>query len=207
MNKTLDKTSDKAVDKTAERKKGIRQNAINARETIPMTERCKHEKAIIAWLFALEEFKNAKRVLFYASFNSEVNTELMIVEALDMGKTVLMPKVDRETNSLTKHVINAMKELSPGYMGIPEPTTTSQLKVEEIDMLVIPGVAFDPSGRRIGYGGGYYDRLLPRIKGERTIAALAFEAQVFESLPSEPHDIPVDYIVTEKRIINCHGQG
>jgi 5-formyltetrahydrofolate cyclo-ligase len=158
-------------------------------------------------LFELERFKEAGKVLFYASFRSEVNTELMIADALEQGKTVILPKVHKEENRLTKHVINGLEELSPGYMDIPEPEKGEECKVEDIHMLVIPGVAFDRSGARIGYGGGYYDRLLPRIKGRRTIAALAFEAQIFDQLPTEPHDVKVDYIVTEKRVIDCHGQG
>ena len=104
-------------------------------------------------------------------------------------------------------MINVLDQISPGYMGIPEPVTESQMNVEDIDMLVVPGVGFDPSGRRIGYGGGFYDRLLPRVKGKRTIAALAFCAQVFEQVPGMPHDIPVDYIITEEKVIECNGQG
>ena len=188
-------------------KQQLRQEAIQGRDALPIELRKRSEEDIRGRLFALEQFKQAGKVLFYASFRTEVNTDIMIVESLDMGKTVILPKVNREENRLTKHVINGLEELVPGHMGILEPDMEkhSEIKVEDIHMLVVPGLAFDAKGARIGYGGGYYDKLLSRIKGERTIAALAFEAQIFDSLPMEEHDIPVDYIITEQRTINCHG--
>ncbi|MCK4911544.1 MAG: 5-formyltetrahydrofolate cyclo-ligase [Thermodesulfovibrionales bacterium] len=191
----------------SEMKKDLRLRAARGRDALPLERRKRFECEIRARLFALEQFKVADKVLFYASFRTEVDTGIMIKESLEMGKTVILPRVHPEENRLTKHVIDGLEELVPGHMGILEPDMEkhSEIKVEDIHMLVIPGLAFDIKGARIGYGGGYYDRLLPRIKGERTIAALAFEAQIFESLPMENHDIPVDYIITEQRIINCHG--
>lgn len=205
MNSTLRQMPDLKDQKKL--KKQLRQKAVQRRDALSLEQRKMFEDDIRARLFALEQFKQAGKVLFYASFRTEVNTEAMIAHALDMGKTVILPRVHEEENRLTKHIINGLEELIPGHMGIPEPDTEkhSEIKVEDIHMLVIPGLAFDPGGARIGYGGGYYDKLLPRIKGDRTIAALAFEAQIFESLPTEEHDIPVDYIITEQRTINCHG--
>lgn len=186
-------------------KQALRKLAISKRKAIRAEDRRKYEESIRNSLFALQEFRLADKVLFYASFREEVNTEIMIVEALDMGKTVALPKVNRNENRLTKHVVSGLEELSPGHMGIPEPPGGREIKVEDIHMLVIPGLAFDTTGARIGFGGGYYDRLLHRIKGKRVIAALAFEAQIFDKIPDEPHDIPVDYIITEQRTIDCHG--
>ncbi len=175
------------------------------RKALSPEARKKHDEAITKRLFELKEFQQADKVLFYASYNSEVNTELMIVESLEMGKTVLLPKVDTCNNCLTKHIITGLHELTPGHMGIPEPVTDNQMKVEDIHMLVIPGLAFDINGLRLGYGGGFYDKILHRIKNDRTIAALAFELQIVDSVPGESHDIPVDYILTEERTISCNG--
>ncbi len=202
MNSTLGQMPDQTT-----QKQQLRQKAIKGRDALPLEQRKMFEEGIRARLFALEQFKQAGKVLFYASFRTEVNTGTMIAEALDMGKTVILPRVDQEEGRLTKHVINGLEELVPGHMGILEPDMDkhSEVKVEDIHMLVVPGLAFDIKGARIGYGGGYYDKLLPRIKGERTIAALAFEVQIFSSLPMEEHDIPVDYIITEQRTIDCHG--
>lgn len=188
-------------------KRSLREKVFKMRDALPPEVRRSHDEAIMRRLFELEEFKRAGKVLFYASFRTEVNTELMIARALELGKTVILPRVNREEKRLTKHVINGLEELVPGHMGIPEPDMEKhqEIKVEDIHMLVIPGLVFDMKGARIGYGGGYYDKILHRIKGDRTIAALAFELQVFRSVPGEPHDIPVDYILTEERTINCHG--
>jgi 5-formyltetrahydrofolate cyclo-ligase len=95
--------------------------------------------------------------------------------------------------------------MAPGFRGIPEPAAGEQVPVQEANLLVVPGVAFDPEGRRVGYGGGFYDRLLPRVKGLRPIVALAYEEQVFPSLPREEHDISVDVVITDARVIHGHG--
>jgi 5-formyltetrahydrofolate cyclo-ligase len=188
-----------------EQKNSIRAEALEKRDSIPSPVKRAKDSSIMERLFALEEFGIAKRVLFYASFRSEVNTAGMIEAALSNGKKVLLPKVDNNSRTLTKHVISGMHEVSPGYMGIPEPDTDVRLTIEEIDLIVVPGVAFDTRGWRIGYGGGYYDRLLPRVKGMRTIAALAYEEQIFGELTPEDHDIGMDLIITDKRTIECHG--
>ena len=144
-------------------------------------------------------------MLFYAAIRSEVQTEHMIVEALDMGKTVLLPKVNSQDKRLTKHVINGLHEMTPGYMGIPEPNVSEDRKVKlnEIDIVVIPGTGFDKKGNRLGYGGGYYDRLLADTEKEIPKAALAFEEQIVDDIPAEPHDMKMDIIVTDKRVIRC----
>lgn len=181
----------------------IRKDALKKRDAIPPPVKKVKALAIKDRLFALEEFKRAGSVLFYASFRSEVDTSVIIEEALLMGKRVVLPKVDNDTNSLTKHSIEGMHETSAGYMGIPEPVTDPCCKVEEIEFIIVPGVAFDEKGGRIGYGGGYYDKLLPRVKGLRTIAALAYEEQIYDELPSEEHDVGMDIIITDRRVIRA----
>lgn len=188
-------------------KSAVREEALQRRDAIPFAVRRAKGAAIRERLFGLEAFGAAQRVLFYASFRSEAPTEDMIRAAMALGKEVLLPKVDEENCALTKHIINGMHEVSPGYMGIPEPTSEQCVRVEEIDLILVPGVAFDGDGWRVGYGGGYYDRLLPRVKGSRPVVALAYEEQITESLPHEAHDVAMDMIITDRRIIECHGQG
>lgn len=199
MNDTLHQAS--------EQKAAIRREALDRRDAIPRPVRAVKDSAIKERLFGLEEFMAAERLLLYSAFRTEVATEVMIEESIAMGKKVLLPKVDQEAKALSKHVINGLDELAPGYMGIPEPTSGERLKVEDIHLIVVPGVAFDRNGRRIGYGGGYYDRLLSRIKGQRLIVALAYEEQVFDELPHEEHDVRMDIIITDRRVIDCRGQG
>lgn len=190
----------------AELKKAIREEALRRRDSIPPAVRRAKDRAVAERLLPLEEYRGAKRVLLYASFRTEVATGEIVEEAIRSGREVVLPRVDAENGALTKHVIGGIHELSPGFMGIPEPSSDVRVKVEEVDLVVVPGVAFDPLGRRVGYGGGYYDRLLPRIKGIKPVVALAYEEQLFESLPGEEHDVGMDIIVTDRRVIRCHGQ-
>jgi len=194
------------LNQQAELKKAIREEALRRRGSIPGAVRRAKDRALAERLLCLDEYRKAGRVLLYAAFRTEAATEEIIEAAIRSGREVVLPRVDAENGALTKHVIGGLHELSPGYRGIPEPTSEARVKVEEVDLVVVPGVAFDPSGRRLGYGGGYYDRLLPRIKGVKPVVALAYEEQLFESLPGEEHDVGVDIIVTDRRVIRCHGQ-
>lgn len=177
----------------------IRLAALDRREALSSDERKAKGEAIRERLWSLEEFKRAKCVLFYASFRSEVETLGMIADALRDGKRVMVPKV--EASGLTVSEINGLGELSKGYMGIPEPSGDKAGAIGDADLIVLPGAAFDESGNRLGYGRGYYDKLLSGTKGKVPLIALAFDVQVTESVPSEAHDIKVDAIVTEKRVI------
>ena len=114
------------------------------------------------------------------------------------------PKVDKNKHKLILYEIKDVVELSPGYMGIPEPSSGDDRLVNlgEVDLVIIPGAAFDYSGNRLGYGAGYYDILLSEGKRKIPIIALAYEEQLVDSIPSETHDVKVDIIVTDKRVIN-----
>ncbi len=121
-----------------------------------------------------------------------------------MGKRVILPKVNMPEWKLMLYEIKNSKELQKGYMDIPEPPETEgRLKnVNDVDVFIIPGVAFDVSGNRLGYSSGLYDKLLYGTK-HIPIVALAYEEQIVEKIFSEPHDVKVHKIVTEKRIIEC----
>jgi 5-formyltetrahydrofolate cyclo-ligase len=188
-----------------EKKADVRRDAQKRRDAIPLAHRRAFDAAIGERLISLDEYAGARSVLFYASFRSEVSTEELIEASIASSKEVLLPKVDDENCALTKHVIEGLQDVSPGYMGIPEPVTNLCMKVENIHLIVVPGMAFDLAGWRIGYGGGYYDRLLARVRGVRPIVALAYEAQIREDIPHMEHDVPMDAIVTEERVIRCHG--
>jgi 5-formyltetrahydrofolate cyclo-ligase len=186
---------------TAELKSIIREEAMKKRDAIPLPVKKAKSLAIKDRLFSIEEFSRASSVLFYASFRSEVDTSILIQEAISMGKKAVLPKVDSNLTSLTKHSVNGMHETSSGYMGIPEPVTDPCCNIEEIDLIIVPGIAFDETGGRIGYGGGYYDRLLPRVKGLRPIVALAYEEQIYDNLPRAEHDIEMDIVLTDRKTI------
>ncbi|MEJ2182251.1 MAG: 5-formyltetrahydrofolate cyclo-ligase [Nitrospirota bacterium] len=189
----------------AELKRSIRREALERRKAIPLRVRQLKDSLIKERLLALPAFRGAERVALYASFRTEVDTLGIIMEALAAGKEVLLPRVDLVEGRLALHRIEGLEDMAPGFRGIPEPAAGEQVPVQEANLLVVPGVAFDPEGRRVGYGSGFYDRLLPRVKGLRPIVALAYEEQVFPSLPREEHDISVDVVITDARVIHGHG--
>ena len=186
-------------------KKTIRQEILLKRDAIPETIKKEKDTAIRQGILHLSEFTNAKTILFYASFRSEVDTSEMIKISLGQGKRAILPKVDKENKRLKLYEIKDMNELVKGYMGILEPSVSEERLTgpDNIDLVIIPGAAFDVSGSRLGYGAGFYDRLLAGIKKKIPVIAPAYEEQIIEKIPSEPHDVKVKKIVTDMRVIEC----
>lgn len=192
-------------------KKRLREKILTIRDAIPPDLKASKEESIEKRLFALEVFNQAKSILMYVSFRSEVDTTGFLQDILDMGKTLVVPAVDTRRKLLKLYKINNLPELVPGYMGIPEPAVSEDRRanLKDIDLVVIPGAGFDIKGNRLGYGGGYYDRLLsyearqPANVEHIPTVALAFEEQIEEEIPAEPHDIKIDMIVTDERVIQC----
>lgn len=184
-------------------KKALREEVLKKRDGIPPDVKTVKDTLIKQRFFALPEFIDAKTVLFYASFRSEVETLSMMRESLEMGKRVAVPQVDKERYRLRLYEIKDMNELSPGYMGIPEPSLPDErlVSLDDIDLVIIPGVGFDYSGRRLGYGAGYYDKLLSNMDRKIPFIALAYEEQLVSSIPLELHDVKLDMIITDKRVI------
>lgn len=152
-------------------------------------------------LFSLPEFQKAKTVLFYMSMLGEVCTHSMIERALAMGKRVIVPRA-KPGKVLDLCEIGDDSEFERSPFGILEPREGCRLvKADEVDLAIIPGIAFDESGNRIGYSSGYYDRLLKGFGGLKI--ALAAELQIVEKVPVLSHDVAIDRIITEKRNIDC----
>lgn len=159
-------------------------------------------------LFELPEFTRAKIIAFYVAKQAsrEVETERMIKESLRIGKHVLVPIVDKVTKKvLFSELRDYDSELALGAFGILEPKPSCQqlIPAHESDLIIVPGVAFDLRGHRLGYGKGYFDRLLREvnsIKPSIPFIGLAYELQVVEKLPNTPHDIPINILVTERKV-------
>jgi 5-formyltetrahydrofolate cyclo-ligase len=185
-------------------KAGIRKELLSKRDNIPPVVRRAKNRMICERLLSLDEFRNASVIFFFASFRTEVDTTEMIKSSLFSGKRVLLPKVDKDRHELLLYEIRDFGELAPGYMGIPEPPVSEKhMSINEADIVIIPGAGFDASGNRIGYGGGYYDRLLSGLQENIPVVAPSFEEQLVDVIPSEPHDIRVQMIVTDRRLIRC----
>ncbi len=179
-------------------KQELRKEALLRRKNLPSEKRREKSEVIIKYLIQSPFFKQAKRILFYASFDQEVETWEGIKTALAQGKEVYLPRTNIKEKSLSLHRLFDLKELTPGAYGILEPPAQNpKIPPEDLDLVICPGVAFDLQGGRLGYGGGYYDRLLSRAQKAKRIA-LAFECQIFRALPLEAHDIHMEIIITEK---------
>ncbi len=185
-------------DKTA-----LRSEIIERRDGIPSEVRQVKDSLVMERLLCLKEFTEAGTVLLFASFRSEINTIPIIENALKEDRVVVLPRVDRDNRRLILYSIAALSELQEGYMGIPEPPGDGDKIVlpEDLEFILMPGVAFDELGGRLGYGGGYYDRLIGALRERPPLVALAYEEQIVEEVPVSGHDIRVNRIVTDRRII------
>lgn len=155
-------------------------------------------------LFEFANFLEANIVLLYINTAGEVNSQQIIKRCFDYNKIVILPAFEPDTYKMKlMKVDNLDTDLKPGRRGILEPDENrcNVVPVECVDIAIIPGVAFDEKGGRIGSGEGYYDRLIPKLPITTRKVALAFENQIIRQIQMESHDKHVDIIITEKRII------
>lgn len=183
-------------------KEEIRKEILKMRTSHPEPERAIKSAEIERRLFSLDAFAKARTVLFYAAKGDEVLTKGMILRALSEGKRVALPVV-RQQDLVLSEIRSFEGDLAPGKFGIPEPKVLLPIGEGEVEAVVVPGVAFDEDGNRIGFGKGYYDRLLKRLGERIPKIGLAYEFQVVPKIPAGEWDIPIHLIVTEKRTIRC----
>lgn len=184
----------------------LRRELLARRDRIPPEVRTIKSGLIRARLVSSGYFQNASVIFSFASFRSEVDTFGIMEESFRSGKKVVVSKVDLENHQLTLCEIFSTGELESGHMGIPEPARIDderKIGISSVDLILVPGAGFDLDGNRIGYGAGYYDRMLAGLKNVVPIVAPAFEEQIVESIPAEEHDVKVQVIVTDRRFIEC----
>jgi 5-formyltetrahydrofolate cyclo-ligase len=196
-----------------ETKKEFRKYYIEMRSRLGREEAVEKSRLLFERICSLEQYMKAHVVLAYMSFGSEVSTDQFICRCIRDGKTVALPKVVKEDGKGCRLGIYAITDpvadVVPGFRGIREPDTsrTRLLDPGEIDLAVVPGVAFDAAGNRLGYGAGCYDRLLPMLRRDCLKIGAAFEIQLADALPTDGHDFRLDVVVTESRTIICPGTG
>ncbi|GAB5046738.1 5-formyltetrahydrofolate cyclo-ligase [Thermodesulfovibrio sp. TK110] len=180
-------------------KKEIRKKMLELRNKIePELKTRKDEKIALKFINFLRE-KHVKSVLLYASFGSEVDTWRIFDYCRKLSIKTAFPKV--KGKNLEIYWIKERSQLAKGYKSILEPCNAQKAQLEDIEVIAVPGLAFDKNCFRIGYGGGFYDKLLCRKKG--IAAGLAYEEQILDKLPVESHDVKLDLIITDERVINC----
>jgi 5-formyltetrahydrofolate cyclo-ligase len=185
------------------RKASIRRLVLSRRGRLDPDERAAAGAAVAATVAGLPEITGAEAVLGFASFGSELPTDDAMQAVLAAGKRLLLPYV--EGRRLCAAEVRSVEDLAPGYRGIREPVARTAIDLGYVEAVLVPGVAFDEAGRRLGYGGGFYDGLLADIARAAPRIGLCFDLQVVEEVPAGEADQPVDLVVTERRMIRCDG--
>jgi 5-formyltetrahydrofolate cyclo-ligase len=191
-----------------EQKQALRRKVLKERDALNPEEHRRKSARVCAQVVRLPDFAEADTVMLFASFGSEVNTWPLIDAAIAARKSVVLPAVVAgDAQLVLRYVSDRDAELRPGKWGILEPLPCCpQAQPAHIDFILLPGVAFDETGGRIGYGGGYYDCLLNQVMELQlgpTLVAVAFELQIATSVPQSTKDMPVPTIVTQNRVIRC----
>ncbi len=187
---------------TSGAKAALRRAVLLRRDALPGEERALLSARIVTTILDLPTYQEADVVLAYASFGTELQTDELLRRVLADGKTLVLPRVERGGLGLYE-VRDLAGDLAPGTWGIrePEPDRCPRADTGGVGFALIPGVAFDRRARRLGYGGGFYDRLLAGGLPEGPpLVSGAFEVQILDEVPTDPHDAPVDVVVTEKEV-------
>lgn len=190
------------------RKQALRQSIIAAREKLPADERLRLSRAVVGSICDLPVYRQAQTMLGYLNFGAELAAELWVLQALADGKRVLLPRVNRASNHLDLYQVRELvHDVAPGSWGIREPVVercTKEDVLGTVDFILLPGVAFTRGGVRLGYGGGYYDKLLAQMPHQPTLVAGAYALQVVQEIPQENTDRNVEWLVTEEETIRCN---
>jgi len=196
-------------------KPGIRKHLLALREQLPPNLRAAYSVAISELIVQLEIYRQASNVLGYMNFGAEFASELWVQQVLADGKNLALPRVNQHNNQLDLYWVNDLdSQLEVGLWGIREPIVERCEKLatlNEVEFALLPGVAFTRHGARLGYGGGYYDKLLGLQSGEigtrlPVLAAASFALQIVDQIPQEKTDVKVGWIITEQGTIDCSEQ-
>lgn len=199
-----------ALTRFQEAKNRIREQAHANRNAQPHKDELSRE--IVAALMALPDYSASRTILFYVDVRSEVRTRHDLQRALTTGQKIVVPWCNT-AGELELFHLGAIEELAIGMYKILEPKqelreqSAKKVRPEELDLVMVPGVAFDRTGARMGHGKGYYDRLLQHARPDAPLIALAFECQLFPEIPTQVHDIFVNKIITEKGVYTGKGRG
>jgi len=184
----------------------LRHRILELRDNLELSEVESKSLKITESIISLPEFAKAQTIACYVNKGSEVQTRPLIRKALTAQKKVLVPITRKDDPELLFSEIPTLYELSPGPFGImePNPSKRKPRDVSISDMLIVPGIVFDVYGHRIGWGRGYYDRVLKKLWKETPSIGVCFDLQLVDQIPLEQFDLPVKILVTESRVIRFH---
>jgi 5-formyltetrahydrofolate cyclo-ligase len=186
-----------------EMKRALRRRMIERRARLEENERARASARLCEQLRPQPLWKECRSLLSFYPMAAEPDVRPLLEEALAAGKSLALPRFDPARGGYEAFAVSALEKLHPGHFGIPEPGPSSpRIELNALDFFLVPGVAYDRNGRRLGHGKGYFDRLLAQVPGHK--CGVAFEWQVVAQVPVEPHDVCVDSLLTPTRWFRCH---
>jgi 5-formyltetrahydrofolate cyclo-ligase len=185
-------------------KEELRKRAAALRRALPSEVRAARAARMCERLMELEAFRDARTIATYMPLRFEIAPTIATERAFALGKVVVLPRVDNSTKTVTLHRYEAEDPLEESSFMVREPLASAAIvPLQDVDVVLVPGLAFDAHGQRLGFGQGFYDRLLLHMRALRI--GLCFDFQLLAEVPSFPHDLPVDCVVTDLRVLrsNC----
>ena len=188
-------------------KKALRKEILAKRNIMDAIEKEEKDRKILDKFYESNYYREAKNIFIYISYDSEINTKGIIKKALRDNKKIYVPRTEFKTRLMDAVEITSLNNLIESEYGILEPSVEEpHIDPNEIDLIVVPGVAFDRNGGRMGYGAGFYDRYFKKINEDNMKKviklALAYDFQILEKIPMNEQDVPVNYIITETKFIH-----
>jgi 5-formyltetrahydrofolate cyclo-ligase len=181
-------------------KRALRNTMLTRRKGLSPAEYKAASLLVQSAFIATNEFAGAGTIVLYAPIHNEVDTKVVMLEALKGSKALLFPAVCG--SGLEFRSVSGPGDLREGAFGILEPTSACPPRSpEKADLIVVPGIAFDTEGRRIGYGKGFYDKALHPLEGKGRLVGFCYDFQLVDRISGEPHDVLMDMIITEQRVI------
>jgi len=188
-------------------KNSLRQEVLAKRDAISQATRQAYTVDLLVNISSLPEWKKANTVLLYLGIKTEFDPTPLVEAALSMEKTVVLPRILKAENRLEIRQIQSLdQDLVSGVWGLrePDPSSCPEIEPAKLDFVLVPGVAFDLQGNRMGYGAGFYDRLLSDQKLMAPRVSAFFPEQLVLQVPQEPHDLPVDIMIMPHQIVRAH---
>ncbi|HWQ93856.1 MAG TPA: 5-formyltetrahydrofolate cyclo-ligase [Clostridia bacterium] len=186
-----------------EAKTRVRQRVLSVLKTLGDEESARASTAARRLLQQQPQWQEAKSVLLFAPMAGELDIWPLVGEALAEGRVVALPRFDRVTRCYSAcRIQSCEQDIKPGHFGIREPAThCDRISLNRLDLILVPGLAFDVHGHRLGKGKGYYDQMLAGVRG--VTCGVGFDQQIVEHIPVEPHDVDLKCILTPTRWVNC----
>lgn len=183
-------------------KKELRKQLLEIRGSIAIEDISEKSRIITEELLSLDEVIEAETIMIYMSFRNEVDTKGLFKELIKRGKRVVAGRCIKSTREIIPVIVDGMESFEDGNYGILEPSLDNdRVNIEDIDVVIVPGVGFDRTLNRIGFGAGYYDRFLSKLRPDSKKIAICYDEQIVSKVPTGRYDLKMDMVITDKEVI------